>query len=66
MKRTIPVKNSPLKPQFPFMMQHNPKNANQAVFWQMIHQKSLRVAGRGGKGHFIGGSKGGWNRKGRW
>jgi hypothetical protein len=34
--------------------------------WQMLHNKTLRTSGRGGKWHLIGGAPAGWNRKGRW
>jgi len=34
--------------------------------WQVLHNKSLQTAGRGGKGHLGASASHGWNRKGRW
>ncbi len=66
MRNTIPIKpdaNS-LK-HLPFLLKSRGKKHQESV-WNLYHCKTLRTAGRGGKGHFVGGVNHGWNRKGRW
>lgn len=47
---------------------HEPGTHGKAnkFYWQSLHQKTIQVAGRGGKGHTIGSANHSWNRKGRW
>ncbi len=66
MKYTIPIKNDPKKLQA-FLFTKGPKlSGKQVNIWNVLHNKTLKTSGRGGKGHFVGGVQHGWNRKGRW
>ena len=66
MRRIIPFKTNPATKPNPFIFDLSKQHPKRTFSRQMIHSKTLRTAGRGGKGHFIGGAPSGWNRKGRW
>ena len=66
MRRIMPFKSDPTTKPNPFIFDYAKQHPKQTFSWQMIHSKTLRTSGRGGKGHFIGGAPSGWNRKGRW
>lgn len=66
MKRTIPIKMDPTKVQSLIFFQNLKSDRKQLAVWNLLHNKTLKTSGRGGKGHFVGGGSYGWNRKGRW
>ena len=66
MRRTISFHANPTKSTNPFFFDWYKQHPKQTFSWQMVHSKTLRTSGRGGKGHFIKGAPSGWNRKGRW
>ncbi len=66
MRRIIPFNSDYLKNANPFTFDWTKSHLKQTFSWQMLHNKTLRTSGRGGKGHFIQGAPFGWNRKGRW
>ncbi len=66
MKRSLPLRMEPTNELNPFIFGGYEKAPKQLFSWQTIHAKTLRTAGRGGKGHFMGGASLRWNRKGRW
>ncbi len=66
MSRFMPLKANASRPTNPFIFD-NQGNRNMPAFsWQILHNKTLRTSGRGGKGHFVSGARSHWNRKGRW
>ncbi len=66
MRRTIPIKMDPTKAQSLVFLQNLKTNRKQFAVWNLLHNKTLKTSGRGGKGHFVGGGIHNWNRKGRW
>ena len=66
MRRTIPIKADPKKVQSLLFMHQMKSAQKQFDVWNLLHNKTLKTSGRGGKGHFVGGVNHGWNRKGRW
>ena len=66
MKRSMPLRMESSNEPNPFVFRGIDRPPKRLFSWQAIHNKTLRTAGRGGKGHLMGGASLRWNRKGRW
>lgn len=62
----VAFKNQSLNKVNPFHFNWQKNNLQDNFSWQMIHNKTLRISGKGGKGHLRVKSPVSWNRKGRW